>query len=277
MKEVQIPSNGNSLSAQVFEAKGADRVLIIASATGVKQGYYQKFAEHMALQGINVVTFDYTGIGNSLKGPIKKLAHGAQDWGRYDLEAVINYVIQNHPNSKITLLGHSIGGQLIGLAPSSVKVHKIVLVAAQSGYWKLWSGKGRRRLWFNWHVLIPLLSHMFGYLPSKRITGMENLPKNVALQWARWGRSPEYLLSEIGAATTAYARIKAEVTAVSIEDDELATKKAVAWMTGQYSGAQMKSVHLVPADFKTSRIGHFGLFKEKFKDSLWSLMQQEIA
>ena len=73
MKKIEIKSNSEILSATFFEGVHNDTILIMASATGVKQEYYQKFAQFIANNGISVLTFDYTGIGRSLKKPVKNL------------------------------------------------------------------------------------------------------------------------------------------------------------------------------------------------------------
>lgn len=276
MKHIDISSNSESISATLFEGTGKEVVLIIASATGVKQGYYKKFAEYLAAQGISVITFDYQGIGRSLKKPIKTLKTNAADWGRHDLENVIQYAFNNYPNSKKVILGHSIGGQIIGLAKSSTKLDKIVLVAAQSGYWKYWKGIGRIKMWLNWHIVFPFVIGIFGYLNSKRISGMENLPKNVAKQWQQWSKNKDYIFSDISIKYTFYHNINADIIAYSINDDDFAPRKAVDWMTGRYESAKRKSVHLIPSDFQVKKIGHFGIFKERFKGSIWPQILDEI-
>lgn len=76
MKEIVIKSDHNELAATVFESgNDSDAVLIIASATGVKQSYYQHFAQFASDQKTTVVTFDYVGIGKSLRQPIKELTN----------------------------------------------------------------------------------------------------------------------------------------------------------------------------------------------------------
>lgn len=277
MREFEITSNSENLSVTLFEGSKTETVLIIASATGVRQEYYQKFAQFIASKGISVLTFDYHGIGRSLKKPIKKLNNNAADWGRNDLESIIKYVLTNYSNSKKVILGHSIGGQLIGLAESSVKVDKLILVAAQSGYWKYWNGIGRIKMWFNWHILFPILLNIFGYLNSKKISGMENLPKNVANQWSKWGKNQNYILSDKSIEQTYYNKISIDITAFSIEDDNFAPLNAVNWMTSQYNNSEKKSIHLKPIDFEVSKIGHFGVFKEQFRNTIWNQILNEIT
>lgn len=276
MKEIAIISNSEILSATLFEGVKKDAILIIASATGVRQEYYQKFAQFIADNGISVITFDYNGIGRSLKDLIKKLDNNAADWGRNDIENMIQYVMTNYPNSKKIMLGHSIGGQLIGLAESSQKLDKIVLVAAQSGYWRFWKGIGRIKMWFNWYILFPVILNTFGYLHSKKISGMENLPKNVANQWRNWGKNRDYILSDKSINETYYDKVKVDVTAFSIEDDDFAPLESVQWMTSQYQNAKKKSIHLNPIDFQVTKIGHFGVFKERFRNTIWTQILDEI-
>ncbi|WP_299066072.1 alpha/beta fold hydrolase [uncultured Polaribacter sp.] len=276
MKQIEITTNSETLSASLFESEKENTVLIIASATGVKQKYYQKFAQFVADNGITVLTFDYSGIGHSLTKPIKELHSDAADWGRKDLESIIRYVKTNYPNFKIVILGHSIGGQIIGLAESSTQVHKIILIAAQSGYWKFWKGIGRAKMWFNWYVLFPTLLKTFGYLNSKKLSGMENLPKNVADQWRKWGKNPDYIQSDKSIKLKYYDKIKVDISAFSIEDDDFAPLKAVKWMSRQYTNSKIKSTHLKAKDFGVKRIGHFGVFKDKFKTTIWKTLLNEI-
>lgn len=276
MKEIQIPYNSETLSATLFDDNNNETVLIIASATGVKQEYYSKFAKFAENNGITVITFDYNGIGRSLKKPIKELKIDAAYWGSNDLESIIQYTINNYPKSKKVIIGHSIGGQLIGLAKSSNRLDKIILVAAQSGYWKYWKGIERIKMWFNWYILFPFLITTFGYLKSKKISGMENLPRNVANQWRNWGKNREYIFSDKFIIETFYETIKTNITAYSIDDDDFAPKEAVKWMTEKYKNAKIKSVHLNPIDFQTNKIGHFGIFKDRFKKTIWTQILSEI-
>lgn len=270
MRELEIPTtDGHHISLTVFEANSPKQVLIIAPATGVKQSFYKKFASYLAGNHITVITFDYFGIGKSLKQPIKTITQNAASWGQNDLEAVIAYSKTTFANLPLALLGHSIGGQLIGLAPSSIVAEKIILVAAQSGYWRFWHGMGRFKMWANWHILFPLLINLFRYLPSKKFSGMENLPKNVAMQWRKWCLSPFYFFGDTSVTNFQFQHIYARIMAISIEDDAFAPKQAVDWLSNKFTKSMVIKTHLKPTDFQLTKIGHFGVFKETMKDSFW--------
>ena len=106
---------------------------------------------------------------------------------------------------------------------------------------------------------------------------MENLPKEVANQWRNWGKHPDYLMSDKSLAHLYYEQIEAGITAFSIEDDEFAPQEAVHWMTDQYKNAKKQPVNLKPQDFGVSSIGHFGVFREKFRDTIWQQFLEEIT
>ncbi|WP_367915878.1 alpha/beta fold hydrolase [Leadbetterella sp. DM7] len=264
-----------SIKCSLYNDTSSDTMVIIASAAGVLQSFYRKLAQFFQTNGTSVVTFDYTGIGKSLNGNIKKENSSLANWGNRDLEAVIIHTIKTFPHHKLILLGHSIGGQLIGLAPSSYKADKIILVAAQSGYWKFWKGVSKIRMWINWYFLVPALIKVFGHLPSKKFSRMESLPKNVAEEWAKWCRSSDYLFANVSYNKLYFDRIKCKLTSISIDDDFFAPKKSVSWLTAKFENAGIKRLHLFPKDFNALKIGHFSLNNEKFKNSIWNILWEE--
>lgn len=267
---------GHAITATLYEVKDCKNVLIIASATGVKQGFYSKFASFISSHGITVITFDYLGIGLSRKQSIKHFKNNAADWGRHDLDAIIRFAKEKYRDAPLTLLGHSIGGQLVGLAPSSTEISKLILVAAQSGYWKFWRGTDRAKMWFNWHLLFPAMLGIFGYMPSKKISGMEDLPKNVATQWSDWGKKPNYLFDELHDEELFFNRITARTTSISIQNDFYAPQPSVDWLSQKFSKADVERLHLIPHEFDVKDIGHFGIFRERFKHNIWPLLLQRM-
>jgi predicted alpha/beta hydrolase len=113
---------------------------------------------------------------------------------------------------------------------------------------------------------MPFLSHLFGYLPWSRIIGGEDVPKGVALEWARWCRTPGYLLGDETLPLQRYGDFSAPVLAYSIEDDDWGTYQAVNAMMSAYPNVERR--HLVPADYGREFVGHFGFFRQGSND-LW--------
>lgn len=275
MKRVILSSCNVPICIFEYCAVKPNFVVIIASAMGVKQEFYQNFAQFLANSGVSVLTFDYSGIGHSLYGPIKNLQVNAADWGRNDLEQVIQYAQFSYPKAKHIIIGHSIGGQLIGLAKSSYKLDKIILVSSQSGFWKYWEGLDRLKMFFKLFILLPLIVNITGYLRTKGINRLENIPKNVATQWRKWCLCSDYLLGDKNI-TTYYSDIHVKISAYSIKDDKLAPFASVRALLNFYGGKDKKVIKLDPADYGLSEIGHFGVFKKYSSASLWPEFMKEI-
>jgi predicted alpha/beta hydrolase len=96
----------------------------------------------------------------------------------------------------------------------------------------------------------------------------EDLPAGVALEWARWCRHPGYLVGALGM-QEAYARFSAPMRVVAIADDRYAPPRAVEAFLAFYPNAPHKLEKVDPASAGGEPIGHFGFFRERFKDTLW--------
>jgi len=146
-------------------------------------------------------------------------------------------------------------------------------VGAQSGYWGNWRGAGRLRMLFCWTALFPALTRALGYLPLKRLTGGgEDVPPGVALEWATWGRDPDYVLSYARRKDGArgYAGFTGRLRAYALADDSYAPRTAVQALLAFYPAASRELLYVEPASIGARSIGHFGFFHQRFRDTLWS-------
>lgn len=260
-------TDGYALGARRFGDQSAGPYVVIAGATAVKQAYYARFAAWLSLQGCTVLTFDYRGIGESRPARLRGFEARLRDWGERDLEGVLRFALEDKGSRPLHVIGHSVGGQLLGLAASNGSIDRIVTVGSQSGYWGHWSGASKLHKAAVWYALLPVLGNTFGFIPGKFGIG-EDLPKGVALEWAKWCRHPEYMLGH-GVGKDGFARVKAPMRAISISDDDYAPKPAVDALHALYSGTQVERHHVSPKELETQAIGHFGFFRSTFQDSLW--------
>tara|TARA_R110002050_G_scaffold80801_15_gene172861 strand:- start:92 stop:955 length:864 start_codon:yes stop_codon:yes gene_type:complete len=270
---------GHQLGLTIFKPKISNhKSIIISSATGVLQHYYFKFSTYFSELGYTVYTFDYSGIGKSniRITPLKQSKIDLKAWGENDQTSVINYALSQNPNDKIILISHSIGGQLIAFNKSNAQIDAIITVASQSGYWKHWKGFDRFKMYIFWHILIPTLTPVFGYFPAKKIGLFENLPKEMAHQWQRWGKQKDYMLSEFDFENLQFKNYKNSLLALSFPNDEFASKSSVDWLASQFVTARVDRRHIIPEELGLPHIGHFGFFRSQFKDSLWQMMHEWI-
>jgi predicted alpha/beta hydrolase len=266
-------NDGYTLAASLFTPLEANqRIILINGALGVKRSYYGKFATYLAAQGFTVLTYDYRGIGDSKQGSLRGFKASLLDWAARDQTAMIDWVCEQHPDYKLLIVGHSLGGQIVGLTANNHHILGVLTVASQSGYWLGWRKPLWRALMFIlWFIQIPLLSRLFGYFPGSRTGLGEDIPAQVALDWARGGRSRRYLLDLYGGTPNDhYAGFRAPFRSIAIEDDDYAPPNTVETLLMFYPNARTEYQLLRPSEVGVSKIGHFGFFRPTFEATLWA-------
>jgi predicted alpha/beta hydrolase len=268
-----IPAaDGYALAASVYAPSEPLRhVIILNSGTGVKRGYYHKFASFLASQGFTVVTYDYRGIGESLRTHIRDFDTSITEWGEKDGVAALNWARERFPNSTISIIGHSAGGKIPGFAPNNNLAANIVTIAVPNSYWGLWHWWGRRGYFVFIQFIMPALSHLLNYFPSRRFGLGENYPKGVALQWSRWSRRKSYILHPTrGHHPNFFNQFRGRVLAISFADDLVATGAAAESLMNFYTAAESRTHwHITPKEHGINHIGHSGFFREAC-EPLWN-------
>jgi predicted alpha/beta hydrolase len=112
------------------------------------------------------------------------------------------------------------------------------------------------------------MSRLCGYVPARVFGQGEDLPAGVAREWASWCRHPAYIVGALGA-QEAYARFTAPIRVVAVADDSYAPPAAVEAFLEFYPNAPRKRIDVDPAQHG-GPIGHFGFFRERFRESLWT-------
>src|SRR5688500_3934207 len=86
-------SDGYPLSATSFIPDNPNgKVVLINSATGVKQKYYSDFAAYLAHGGYQVYTYDYRGIGGSRPKTLNGCKATMAEWGTKDYHSMIQHL-----------------------------------------------------------------------------------------------------------------------------------------------------------------------------------------
>ena len=273
--DLTIPaSDGFELAATLFEpAQDNGRVVLINAAMAVKRGYYRKYAAFLAEHGFTAITYDYRGIGGSRpahRASLRGFTAYLWEWGAQDLDGLIAWIEAGYPSRKLLVVSHSVGGQIVGLTARNSRIAGMLGVAVQSAYWKLWPGLWRWRMFILWYVLFPVLTPLIGYIPGKLGVG-EDLPAGVALDWARGGRHPHYMLDLYrGTEQDHFAAFTAPFVDYSFSDDTYAPYETVKSLLTFYPNAAKTHKHLQPSDVGAESVGHFGFFRDKFATTLWA-------
>ncbi|SDK28635.1 Predicted alpha/beta hydrolase [Ferrimonas sediminum] len=245
--------------------------VILAAAMGVEQEFYQPLACWLSEQGYRVITFDYYGCGRSWQGPLSRCGVDLMDWARFDCAAVINAAYRHDSTHPLYWIGHSLGGQLLGMIPNARLLSKVITIACGSGYWLDNAPSLKRRVWLLWYVLAPLSTAVLGYFPGARLKMVGDLPGAVMRQWRRWCLHPRYAVGVEGEPIKAgYAALACPITAISFEDDELLSRTNIDSLHGFFTGTQVTMYHLSREDCDGRRVGHLGFFRPRFLSNLWA-------
>lgn len=244
------------------------KVAIITPAMGVRRERYAAFARFLANRGWSVVTFDYRGIGGSRRQSLKESAARLFDWGEKDLAGVIDWVFREGNPQRCVAVGHSVGGQILGLAPNILKLSAVLMIACQKGYTEYWDGVWKyvvRSFWWS----VPLLTRIFGCLPMG-IANCQDLPSCVALDWQRWAMHPDFVDERWQSLNAYFRSYQSSILSISFADDPIfAPTRAVRALLDLYPCARSEHWHFNPKDLGVRRVGHSGFFDAGVCPGLW--------
>ncbi|MCC8943410.1 alpha/beta fold hydrolase, partial [Bradyrhizobium sp. Arg68] len=258
--------------ATLFLPRGAKRrAVLINSATAVPRKVYRGFAGYLARRGAAVLTYDYRGTGDSR--PKAKSLDGFKadmaDWAALDVTATVRWMRERYRDLPFAYVGHSFGGQALGLLADNAEIPRALLVASQAAHWKLMASPERYRVVaFMTGVGLPL-TRLLGYLPGWAGLGME-LPKGVFEQWTRWVLRERYLLDDPAlAARENFPKFRGKLRALVMTDDTWATRPAVELLCSAFTSVTPEIISISPADAGVKAIGHLGFFRTEHRDTLW--------
>lgn len=278
--ELSFPArDGYALAATLREPaqRDAKAFVLIGSATAVPRQFYGKFANYLAEAGFAVLTFDYRGVGGSKPKSLRGFSARMRDWAALDLAAAIDFAAKQADGRPLLLVGHSFGGQALGLVPNSQKISRALLIAAQVGYWRLFPPPENYRIYVRLRFVGPAVAHALGYVPGWLGVGVD-LPKGVFLEWAGWCMNPRYLFDDATLDTRKnFPSYTGALRAIGLADDKWAPPVAVQLLLDGYTGTKPEHLTIAPADVGAAKIGHFGFFRAEHRDALWKHAAEWLA
>jgi predicted alpha/beta hydrolase len=255
------------------------QTIVFASALGVPRYIYFKLAHFFAEHGYTVLTFDYRGVHESQSEHVSGSEIQMLDWGKWDIDAALQWAVQQRDSTELIYVAHSCGGQLLGMAPHATHIDKAIFVASQSGYWKNWPRPYRWGVYLVWS-LIPLITPWFQNFPARPLgLSSVNIPSGVARQWAQFGKSPNYLWDHISAEDAKrYRNLSFAIRSVGFSDDlYFGPPASVKALHSYYPAAKIDHQIIKPSDYGEQEIGHFKFLKERFRADLWPDLLHWIA
>jgi predicted alpha/beta hydrolase len=259
--------DGYPIVSTVFPAN-SDEFIVLAGATAVPRGFYKRFAEFAQKHGVNVITTDYRGIGDSKRGSLKGFEMDYADWSQYDLAASVRWASER---GRVWLVGHSLGGHAIGQLPDPSLVNAAYVCGVGAG-WHGWMPQPERmKVWIMWNVLGPVITRVLGYMPMSKLGIGEDLPMGVYRDWKHWCSFPRYLFDDPAARAIAekFAHVRLPIAANVSTDDLWAPPKSRDAFFSGYTGTKVEAIDISPAQLGVKTIGHMGYFRASVGEKLW--------
>lgn len=274
MEKIEIAcSDGYPLAAHLYTPDTpAKAAIMVGPATGIKKEFYHSLAVFLQTNGYGVITFDNRGINESRRLPISKEPANLIDWGKLDMTAALEELKTRFPNTTYHLIGHSAGGQLVGLMENALEISSIFNVACSSGNLSNMSMGYWFQAKFFMNVFIPINNLIFGHTKSHWVGMGQPLPKKVATQWSNWCNGSGYVATDFGRAISVGEHLYDDIEAPSIwlwaTDDQIANLANVKDMVRVFTNSPVEIEKLDPKELGYGEIGHMKFFSSR-KKALW--------
>jgi predicted alpha/beta hydrolase len=269
--------DGFSLGGMWFVPTGSpakiSTVVVITCGAGIPAKYYYRFARFLAERGAAVLTYDYRGIGASREGSLRELKAGMEHWAGFDFAAALAEARTTYSHLPLSAIAHSVGTLFVGAAPDAARLTKIVFLGPHTGYWRDYAAKWRWALFLVWHIFMPAVTKLFGYFPGRLFRLGEDLPYQVALDWAA-RRQPQLVATSEDASRftrllSRFPETHANTLVLSISDDAFAPPTAASRLLSMYPNIVTIHETVTPASLGRRRLGHFGFLRRASGEYFW--------
>lgn len=242
------------------------KVIVIAPGVGLTHDYYYLFANFFCQQGYVVISFDYRGVGKSAPQKLSGYEARMHQWAAQDINTVLIYAKQNYPGQEIIYIGHAIGGEIIGLAPASQYINRIVLVSSALTCSKLWPLRDKIRMRII-KTSAKILNKAFGYFPGKALRTYGDLPRGVVSEWANWCDNQNGLFDNFP--DNNYRKLNIPILAYTFSNDWHCPPRAVKELLNRFANAMITWYHLDPKEIGMKKMGNHDFFLPAVRSTLW--------
>ncbi len=278
MKELILKTkDGASIAAHLFlPDESNNKLLLVNSATGVKQQIYFSFAQYFAGKGFTVITYDYRGIGLSKPVNMRNFKSSAVLWGREDYGTVTDYIKKQFPVYEKFCVGHSVGALILGMNADSEMFKKFIFVGTQNAYVGNLKWKTKIEACLGFGVAQPVTTKLMGYFPAHWFGLGESLPEGNAFDWRKLilnKKSTNKLLER----TEDYSKkLHQNVFVIRAEDDVWLTEKGVKSLLNETYPNMKPTYRLIKvSESEKGKIGHINFFRS-YNKKLWKIVLNEL-
>ena len=278
MKRIDIITKDHySLAAHLFEPQISNqKVLLINSATGVKQQIYFSVAQFFADHGFTVITYDYRGIGLSKPDKMRGFEASMRVWGTTDYKSLTDYIKSNFEDYKKYCLGHSVGALILGMNPDSEIFEEFIFVGTQNAFVGNLRLKTKIEAYLGFGIVQPLFTVLLGYFPASWFGLGESLPSGSAFDWRILILNKKSTNNLLEKSADFSKKLRQKVLVIWAEDDAWLTEKGVkSLLENTYANLRPTYRHIYTSESEKGEIGHVNFFRS-YNRKLWKILLERL-
>jgi predicted alpha/beta hydrolase len=268
--------DGYPLSATSFTPHQSNgRVLLLVNSIAQRQSHYREFCQSFSDFGFQSYSFDFRGIGESRNKTARELDCDLKDWAVLDLDAMVSYIMSNHPGKKMTIVFHGSAAVLAGISRLSKRADSIVMVGSSSPF--------ARNIWNSFaksvvsKIVAPACSLFLGYIPLKVLGLGEDLPDRVAAHWLKWATSFDAIFENNDVVRKDFEQMEQRALLINFSDDRSMTSRSTENLLALFPRLRAEVWSFSPEQVVHRHVGHSGFFRKSMKAVLWNDMIRWIG
>lgn len=269
--------DGISVIAHLFlPERSNNKLLLINSATGVKQQVYFSFANYFSQKGFTVITYDYRGIGLSKPEKMRNFKASMRVWGSEDYRTVTDYIKNNYSGYHKYGLGHSVGALILGMNKDSEIFEEFIFVGTQNAFVGNLKFRTKIEAYLGFGIVQPITTGLLGYFPAHWFGLGESLPKNCAYDWRTLILNRKSINRLLEKSVDFSKELNQKVLVIRAEDDVWLTEKGVRNLLDN-TYTNLKPVYRLVkiSESEKGEIGHINFFRS-YNKKLWNIILNEL-
>ena len=277
--DVLIEAGGGwKLAGLLYEPVGAvDEVIVLNGATGVPRDFYRRFARWCAEEHHSAcLIYDYRDFGASQTKSPRNSQVTMVDWGIFDQQAAIGFMLERFSGRKVTVIGHSLGGMFLQYHSRTFagQIERAVTIASGTGFWLSHPLYYLPVVGAFWWLVGPLATLLSGYTPGRALGLGTDLPASIYWQWRRWCTSRRFYRIDQPDPVPAIecpGKVDFPVNMLAISDDPMMPLAAVKSLSRFYDCDEMQVKIVRPEDAGLHKLGHIQTFSYR-NNKFWPLI-----
>ena len=210
-------------------------------------------------------------MGRSRQQKLKGYQANISQWAVQDINAILLYAKNNYPGHELIYTGHATGGEIVGLAPASQYINRVILIDSALSCAQLW--RWQFKIKFRLLKTTVLFTKMLGYFPGKYLNIFGNLPLGVIHQWINWCKNLNGLFDDFP--DNNYRKLNVPLLALTFSDNWQCTPRAVKKLLNHFANSMITWFHITPLDMRIKEAEYHAFFSVK-GSVLWEWLSDWI-